>query len=1588
MNTIDPRQLQGLTDFNKLLDFLRDRLDWPIAVEDLDAATYDYTADELGINPHYAARITAIKQLRPLVNDQVWGIFFIEFDRRGLPVMALRRILQALAISRRQRDASLPAWRRDDLLFICVSTSAAEGKTGQRGITFAHFRDAADGQTELRTFSWDSRETHFHYLVNLNLAKLRWPRDERDAGAWREQWRDAFTVRHHYVIRTAEKLAGTMAQQAVVIRELIAELYEAEGENGALHQLYHRLQVDLIHDLQPDDFADMIAQTITYGVFSAAVQSRQVELAHLAENIPSTNRFLKRMLETLTTQGGLDLDELGVGQLIELLRQVDLPGITRDFGRQTGGGSEDPVIHFYEQFLNEYDRKQRVQRGVFYTPDPVVDYMVRAVDEILQRPVDEGGFGIADGLASDATGPNGEPLVQILDPATGTGTFLAHIIDLIAKRKNPRGAASEAWDRYVAGNLLKRLNGFELMMAPYTIAHLKLGLKLKQTGYRFGTDERLRVFLTNTLEKPVQMQETLGETEFLSLESNEAAVVKRSKPIMVVIGNPPYAGLSSNMGDYIVELIQDYYKVDGQPLGERKVWLQDDYVKFIRFGQERIVATGEGVLAFITNHGYLTNPTFRGMRQQLLSAFTDIYIVDLHGNTNKRERTPSGKNDENVFDIRQGVSIGVFVRRKNSPSPARVYHLDVWGSRSEKYGWLLKDTLGSSSFSAIKTETPYYFFVPHISESELDYYGSKINEFFSMGNSGIVTARDHFVVDFDEDTLRAKIEIFLDETKSDDDVSQLLDLSENYAWRVSNARSQLKSVKWRQMFSDILYRPFDTRRMMYHSSVVWRTRDDVMRHLIGRDNLALIGSRSLEVIRPYDQVFCTRQMIQHHTLSIKEVNSLFPLYLYPTTGELFDTSEWELSDKGRRPNLSRAFVAQFAAKLGLAFVTDGRGDLHHTFGPEDVFHYAYAVFHSPAYRTRYAEQLKIDFPRLPLTDDVELFRQLVMRGVDLVALHLLEDGYEGAYWNRHREPSPLSQPLTRFVPGKNGSTVGALSKSRAYDPDSKRIYLDTSNLKDGSYFAFSDAISADEALATWEFQIGGYQVLHKWLYDRRAQGASPGRTLTDEDLRHYQRVVVALYLTRKLMDEIDEVIAEHGGFPLRGSSPEDTDLQPDSEIDITDDNGEDQSAAEDLTGDETVSDANGFFDQRRLMYADGEQLTLDDAGGRSPLIVQLPRGESITETDQAMNVIEGVENEDEDGEYPISQPFDPRDIKINTDRFSLDVLINRLREDEIDLSPAFQRMGGIWKDGNQSRLIESILIRLPLPAFYFDATDPDKWAVIDGLQRLTAIKRFVLEKNAKSRLRLRNMEFLSELNGKVYDDLDKRLMREIREAQVTAYMIQPGTPTQLKFNIFKRINTGGVPLSAQEIRHALYQGRGMEMLKRLAVSNEFKGATNYSVSPMRMADQELVLRFIAFARIHYNEYGRSEDLDNFVNTALEELNKSDHVQIEVLERRFYRAMNSALRIFERRAFRKQFAAGRVGPVSKALFEAWGNNLEVLSEDQIDLLVERRESLNGKFLELLRDSAFDRAISYSTGNHAAVQLRFGAIRRIIQEVLNG
>jgi hypothetical protein len=574
VSSIPVEKIREITTFKQLLAYLRDELDWPIEEIKEKDLTFDWRPEEIGLDPKTTAKIREIKQLRPLVSNQTWGIFFVNFEPKKLPIVVLRRILGALVVKKRQSAAAANrrTWQMRDLLFI-----ARHGEGDQREITFAHFQeDPGSGDLPvLRVLGWDGTDTplKMEHVAAILHDQLRWPNKTDNAESWRQQWSTAFRHRPGHVIRTADDLAEVLASLARGIRDAALTVLAHETDRGPLRRLHKAFQTALIHDLSEKGFAGTYAQTITYGLLTAAIT--QTDMAggrtgtvlgaeHVADIVPVTNPFLKEMLETFLKAGGrrgaIDFDELGVQEVVELLRgdQTDLPAILRDFGNRKRG--EDPVIHFYEHFLAAYDKEEKVQRGVFYTPQPVVSYIVRSVHELLKVE-----FGLDDGLASTVTWgemakehglriPAGvqksDAFVQILDPATGTATFLVEVIDVIhrtlAAKWRERGLAEAQqraeWNDYVPKHLLPRLYGYELMMAPYAIAHMKIGLKLFETHYRFGSDERARIYLTNALEPPQDFSDRLAfDAPALAHEAQAVNAIKRDQRFTIVIGNPPYA---------------------------------------------------------------------------------------------------------------------------------------------------------------------------------------------------------------------------------------------------------------------------------------------------------------------------------------------------------------------------------------------------------------------------------------------------------------------------------------------------------------------------------------------------------------------------------------------------------------------------------------------------------------------------------------------------------------------------------------------------------------------------------------------------------------------------------------------------------------------------------------------------------------------------------------------------------------------------------------------------------------------------------------------------------------------------------------
>jgi len=1131
---------------------------------------------------------------------------------------------------------------------------------------------------------------------------------------------------------TAETLSRELARRTRFLRDEVIRP-ELEQKQKDIYGFYEAFRKYLIAGLTEEQFADLYAQTITYGLFAARTRARGTFNRQTAYSlIPSTIGILRDVFQFISLGKPSKQMEVIVDDIAGVLNAADVQAILTQYYQQ--GRGDDPVLHFYETFLAEYDPETRERRGVYYTPEPVVRYIVRAVHHLLQTR-----FGLADGLA--------DAHVTLLDPAAGTLTFPAEAIrTAFAAYTGKYGEGGKSV--FLRSHILPHFYAFELLMAPYAIGHMKVGFLLEALGVPLQNGERFQFYLTNTLEMEDLEQIAIPGLSSLSEESHCAARVKKEEPILVILGNPPYSGISANQNEWTEKLLktdldgaQSYYTVDGQPLGERKVWLQDDYVKFLRFAQWKIHKAGRGIVAMITNHGYLDNPTFRGMRQSLLKTFDEIYILDLHGNSLKRETAPDGGPDENVFDIRQGVAIGLFVKygenavprphppsppaekglphphtpspqtgrelphprapspfagseaphphtpsplegrglgggveaphprnpalpmeighprprtlhaaegggyrwqteavlwhhlkpavremrkhptpaeealwqrlrrrqlgirfrrqhcidrfivdfyardaglivevdgpihqaqreydawrqsvleelgyrvlrftneqvlediegvleciqgaipRSRTPSPLAgseaphprppspsaerefppphppspsagrglgggVYHAHLYGTRAHKYAWLDSHDLTTTPWQRLTPQSPFYFFIPRQTQN-LEAYHSwlKITEIFPSGVTGIVTARDDLCIDYDKHSLLAKIRPLQDPNLSDsyirDYLAALLGRApskvENYAWRIADARSQLRKVENPEQYVvPILYRPFDERLIFYHESVVWRTRPEVMRHMLAGKNLGLILPRRVEHIGTWQNAFITSHITEHVAVSLKTIDYYFPLYLYPST------EAPDMFHQARRPNLADGLLPALAAAYGFEPT------------PEDVLAYIYAVLYSPTYRQKYAQELRTDFPRLPFTADGHLFQQMAGLGRRLIALHLLD--------------SPeLDPPLVKY----QGQGSDIIEKVR-YDGQRRRVYINADK-----YF---EGITPE----MWGYSIGGYQVLAKYLKDRK------GRRM-DDPVR-YIHIATAIARTMELQEQIDQLYpqVEEAVVPLGRGAP-------------------------------------------------------------------------------------------------------------------------------------------------------------------------------------------------------------------------------------------------------------------------------------------------------------------------------------------------------------------------------------------------------------------------------------------------------------------
>lgn len=900
-------------------------------------------------------------------------------------------------------------------------------------------------------------------------------------------------------ITSASRLAKLMAGKARLLENIIEQAMNDDTESYAnrnIHGQYQAFKDVLIQELKPEDFADIYAQTIAYGMFAARLHDDTPEdfsREEAARLIPKTNPFLRHIFNNLA---GNDLDERiawVVDDLVTVFQVTDLKKIMASYVRDKL--HHDPMIHFYEDFLAEYNPKLRKSKGVWYTPQPVVGFIVRAVDEILQKE-----FGLAEGLADysmierevaveqsrDGRTKDGMKhamkryhRVQILDPATGTGTFLAEVVNQIYDRYRDNQGV---WQQYVEQHLLPRLHGFEILMASYAVAHLKLDMLLGETGYQHNSDKRLQVYLTNSLEESNNEPRTLF-AQWLSLEATEANVIKRDCPVMVMIGNPPYSGASQNKGNWIMSLMEGYKKEPGgkQPLDERNPkWLNDDYVKFIRLAQHYIEKNGEGVIGFINPHGYLDNPTFRGMRWNLLRTFDKIYTIDLHGNSKKKETCPDGSKDENVFDIMQGVSINLFVKtgKKGKDELGKVYHKDLYGLRDDKYDFLDGATLDNVGYEEMKPKAPMYFFVPKDFGLEEEYKkGFKIDDLFPLTLLGPNSHRDDFAVCYAEEEARKHIADFCNKNLSDETIRSMYNLQDNRDWHLENAR---KMMSGQETPVRCLYRPFDYRYMLYGDYAFDYSRP-LLNDNLQKENIALVATKQN---RENCAVFLTSIPLGQHKIADPYDGSYaMPLYVYKENmgqEERIVNFNKELYDKIAK---GMTFLPSYDDNVLVDPTSDYNGVLY----PQSLFDYIYAVLHCPSYRERYKEFLKIDFPRIPYPTDWEKFRDLAEKGEELRQLHLMEE-----------------LPSTS---GVNFPVAGSLQVD-CYRWQDNRVYINAEQ-----YF---DNVPE----YAWNFYVGGYQPAQKWLKDRK------GMTLSFEDVKHYGNIIYVLQQTERIMNEIDVLMSE------------------------------------------------------------------------------------------------------------------------------------------------------------------------------------------------------------------------------------------------------------------------------------------------------------------------------------------------------------------------------------------------------------------------------------------------------------------------------
>lgn len=882
----------------------------------------------------------------------------------------------------------------------------------------------------------------------------------------------------HETISSPKKLALEMSKKAQLLKELSEDQLENDqrkGSSSTVSEFQSALE-GLLDDVDNEFTADAFAETVTYSLFLARMSSEEkIDYNTAYEQIPGSISIIRKLFFNIAADEINDNISWLVEEITELLNVTDIDSIKNemDFRRKT---DKDPFSHFYENFLKEYNETRRQNRGEYYTPRPVVSFISNMVNRSLKENFDK-RLGIA------------ENDVKVLDPAVGTGTFLWITYLVAIKELRQNGLGGVIHDK-IENHFLQDFYGIELMFTPYIISHLKLAMVLNDWDYQLEDDDRIQVYLSNSLEPEEETEGAGAFLQELDAESQKANEIKKEEDIIAILGNPPYKGASENQGEWIDSLLKNgyeradgskddgYYKVQGQPLDEKNPkYLQDDYVKFIRFSQWKIDQNNKGVVGLITNHSFLDNPTFRGMRESLIESFHRIYIVNLHGNQRRKEQSPDGSKDENVFNIKQGVCITIFVRNPDKFDETKILYADKWGSQEKKFGWLDRvhpdsDSKDFIEWEPLQPEEPKYFLIPRNRSLHNEYKKFwKLTEIFPENTGGVVTAKDNIAIWRNQDKFRNFLES-LPELDPDEAREKFDRISRYGDKKIEETQNDLAGEEVKEeRIERILYRPFDYRFTYYtgNSNGIHERPRELMEHM-REDNLALISARSNKT-NTMDHFFCSDSITEAKAAESSTQSYAFPLYIY---------------DKGTQTKLDNSEQKEKNVNINSDLLEELEGKYEVEISPRKIFNYIYGVIHSSEYRDTYSEFMKTDFPRIPFPKSKTAFDNFARLGEKLVKLHLLEV-------DTH---SDVKYP------------EGGDNKVEKVDYEDQNIYIN-----DSQYF---EGINED----VWEFTVGGYQVLKYWLKKRKGTEISSG------EIQDFIQIIGAIEKTLSIIEKVDEEYVE------------------------------------------------------------------------------------------------------------------------------------------------------------------------------------------------------------------------------------------------------------------------------------------------------------------------------------------------------------------------------------------------------------------------------------------------------------------------------